>query len=237
MTLMDAHPLCRYPGFLPALLLTCLCWSGQQMTAVDASSDLSWNDTMSATNSASDPGPSKSTATGFVGRPFIIQRVFNAPRDLVWKAWTEHERLMKWFAPAGDTYIKGTFDFRPGGVSHYCMRDADGNVGWGRWVFCDIIPPERLVYIDAFSDEQGTPLRNPNSPDWPLEMLTTVTLSEADGKTTLNLVWTPFNAKDDERKVFDGAFRGMQMGWKGTLDQLAAYLAQPGGGTATPSAP
>ncbi len=184
---------------------------------------------MPPANSGSDQGPSKSAETASAGRPFTIQRVLAAPRTLVWKAWTEQQRLMQWFGPAGLTYVSGTFDLRPGGISLYCLRLPDGREMWGKWVFCDIVPLERLVFVNGFCDEKGTLQRHPMNPKWPLEMLTTVTFAESGGKTTLSLVWTPFNADDEGRKAFDGAFQGMEQGWGGTMAQLEAYLAKPGG--------
>ena len=59
-------------------------------------------------------------------REFVISRTFDAPRDLVWKAWTERERLMQWFGPKGFTMPIAKLDFRPGGMLHYCLRSADG---------------------------------------------------------------------------------------------------------------
>jgi len=64
------------------------------------------------------------------------------------------------------------------------------------------------------------------SPSWPLEMLSTFTFTERDGKTTFTVKWAPYNCDREERKTFDGAHGGMTQGWTGTLDQLAEYLAK-----------
>jgi len=92
-----------------------------------------------------------------VGREFVITRVFNAPRELVWKAWTERERLMQWFGPKGVTMRVATLDFRPGGVFHYCMRTLEGREILGIGVYREIVAPSRLVYIDSFADAHGNP--------------------------------------------------------------------------------
>ena len=158
--------------------------------------------------------------------PFVLTRVFDAPRELVWKAWTEPERLMQWFGPKGFKMRIGRMDLRPGGVFHYCLQSPDGKEMWGKFVYHEIVRPERLVLVNSFSDEAGGITRHPMSPTWPLEMLSTTTFEEKDGKTTMTLRWTPLEASEEERKTFDGARGGMDQGWKGTLEQLTEYLGK-----------
>ena len=155
---------------------------------------------------------------------FVIARVFDAPRELVWKAWTERERLMQWFGPKGFTMHMATLNFRPGGVFHYCLRSPDGHDLWGKFVYRETVAPERIVFVNSFSDEKGNLTRHPMSPTWPLELLSTVTFAEHEGKTTLTVQWVPLNATELERKTFDEGRESMQQGWTGTLDQLAEYL-------------
>src|SRR5882762_3903510 len=159
-------------------------------------------------------------------REFVITRVFDAPRELVWKAWTERDRLMQWFGPKGFTMSTAKMDFRPGGIFHYCLQSPDGKEMWGKFVYREIVAPERIVLVNSFSDEAGGITRHPMSATWPLEMLSTTTFIEQGGKTTLNLEWAPLNATEAERKTFDDAHEGMKGGWTGTFDQLAAYLAK-----------
>jgi uncharacterized protein YndB with AHSA1/START domain len=158
---------------------------------------------------------------------FFLARCFGAPRALVFRAWTEPDRLARWFGPKGFTMLSCTLDLRPGGVFHYGMRSPDGQVMWGRWVFREIVAPERLVFVASFSDETGGVTRHPFAPDWPLEVLSTLTLTEHHGQTTVAMRGIPVNATDPERKTFEAAHDSMQKGWTGTLDQLAGYLAQP----------
>jgi len=157
---------------------------------------------------------------------FVISRVFDAPRDLVWKAWTERDRLMQWFGPKGFTMSQAKLDFRPGGMLHYCLSGPEGKEMWGKFVYREIIPPQRLVWMHSFSDEKGGLTRHPFSSDWPREMLTTVTFAEHEGKTTVTVRWTPINATEAERESFQNNREGMKMGWTGTFDQLAEYLAK-----------
>ena len=174
-------------------------------------------------------GIGNSGASGDSTREFVISRTFDAPRELVWKAFTEREHLMQWFGPKGFKMLAGTVDLRPGGTFHYGMQAPDGKTMWGKWIFREIVPPERLVTVVSFSDEQGGVTRHPLAPSWPLETLSTTTLAEAGGKTTITLRWSALNATNEERKTFDASHDGMRMGWTGTMDQLDAYLARARG--------
>ena len=116
-----------------------------------------------------------SLATTMAEKAFVISRMFDAPRDLVWKAYTEADRLKKWWGPKGFTMLQCEIDLRPGGIFHYGMRAPDGSVMWGKWIFREIVVPKRLVVIVAFSDEAGGVTRHPFAPDWPLETLGTTT--------------------------------------------------------------
>jgi uncharacterized protein YndB with AHSA1/START domain len=166
------------------------------------------------------------SATDPLKQEFVITRVLDAPRDIVWKAWTDPELLMKWWGPKGFTVRVSKMDLRPNGVYHYCLRAPDGNDLWGKWVLREIAAPERLVWINSFSDEAGNVTRHPMSPSWPLEMLSTLTLAEDQGRTTLTVRWAPHAATEAERKTFEAGHASMQQGWTGTLDQLAGYLAK-----------
>ena len=158
-------------------------------------------------------------------REFLLTRTFDAPRELVFRAWTEADRLARWFGPKGFTMLSTALDLRPGGVFLYGMRSPDGHEVWGKWVFREIVPPERLAFVVSFSDEAGGVTRHPFAPDWPSEILSTVTFAEQDGKTTLTMRGIPINATESERKVFEAGHESMRMGWSGTLDQLADFLA------------
>ncbi len=159
-------------------------------------------------------------------RPFIISRAFDAPRELVWKAWTERERLMQWFGPKGCTMPVAKMDVRVGGSCHFCLHTPDGREMWGKFIYREIAAPERLVYVQHFSDAAGGITRHPLKPGWPLQMLTTVTFAWQNGKTLLTMRWTPLEGTDEELQTFDGEHEGMKQGWGGSFDQLADYLAK-----------
>jgi uncharacterized protein YndB with AHSA1/START domain len=160
---------------------------------------------------------------------FVIVRMFDAPPELLWKAFTEPERMKEWWGPKGSTIVSSTMDLRVGGTYLGAMRDPEGRVMWARFVYREIVPPQRLVWEHSFSDPAGGITRHPLAPTWPLTLLTTVTFDAAPGgKTKLMLSWSPLNASDDERQTFDAAHDGMSGGWAGTFDQLAAYLERAG---------
>jgi uncharacterized protein YndB with AHSA1/START domain len=156
---------------------------------------------------------------------FAITRVFNAPRELVFKAFTEPERLAQWWGPKGCAIEVRKLDLRPGGVLHYSMRMGNHPPIWGKFVYREIAPPERVVFVNSFSDENCGLTQNPWMPEWPLEVLNTLTLTEHEGRTTLSLRGGPINASEEQRKAFEANCKGMEQGFAGTFDQLDAYLA------------
>ena len=159
-------------------------------------------------------------------KEFVISHIFDAPRDLVWKAITEPARMQEWHSPKGCTSRAVKLDLRPGGTYLYCMSTPDGKEMWGKMVYRAIKAPERLVYINSFSDAEGGTTRHPLSASWPLQLLTTFTLAEGQGKTTLTITWLPMDASPEEVATFNSSHDGMRQGWTGTLDNLTDYLAK-----------
>jgi len=158
-------------------------------------------------------------------KPFEITRVVDAPRDRVWKAWTEAERLKQWWGPKGFKVHTCKVDLRPGGVFHYGMTTPEGKDVWGRFTYREIKAPERLVFIVSFSDPKGGVTRHPWSPNWPLETLSTVSFEAQGGKTKVTVQWVPADsATETERKTFDEGRDGMKQGWGGTFEQFSDYL-------------
>jgi len=158
-------------------------------------------------------------------KPFVISRTFDVPRDTLWKCFTDPERMRQWWGPKGVTIIASKMDLRPGGTYHYGMRTPDGKEMWGKFVYREITPPERLVFVSAFSDEKGGLTRHPLAPSWPIEMLSMFSFAEAGGKTTFTVTWSPLNPTPEERATFEASHDSMKQGWSETLEQLGAYLA------------
>ncbi len=158
---------------------------------------------------------------------FVITRILDAPRQRVWTVLTEPEHMKDWWTPQTFTMIAMNMDFRPGGSFHMGMRSGEGYKMWGKFVYQEIAPQERLVFVNCFSNQAGEITRHPIVPTWPRETLITVTLAdEPGGKTNLHVRWSPHNATDVERNTFGAAHVGMKATWTGTFDRLAAYLAK-----------
>jgi uncharacterized protein YndB with AHSA1/START domain len=165
--------------------------------------------------------------------PFVLTRTLDAPRELVWKVWTEPEHLRQWFSPKGFKVIAAKMDFRAGGTYHYGLQPPGGPAIWGKWQFQEIVAPERITLVQCFSDEQGGVSRHPYAPDWPQYTLSTMAFAEQGAKTKFTLTWAPHNATDLERNTFDAGRAGMEQGWGGTMEQLTAHLASLQSGKAS----
>lgn len=156
------------------------------------------------------------------GRELVMTRVMDAPREAVFRAWTDEKLLARWWGPKGFTTPYCRIDPRPGGVFHYCMRSPDGNDYWGRGVYKELVEPERIAFIDSFSDESGNivePSVYGMGADWPSETLLTVTFDDLDGRTGLTLR----SGVPEELAESSGA----RQGWEEMLDRLAEYLRRP----------
>ena len=102
---------------------------------------------------------------------FVLSRTFEAPRDVVWRAFTEPERMKQWWGPKGFPVVSSSMDVRPGGMCHYAMSVPDGSLMWGKFAYREIEAPERLVFVNGFANENGDFVRHPLAPVWPLEVL------------------------------------------------------------------
>jgi uncharacterized protein YndB with AHSA1/START domain len=141
-------------------------------------------------------------------RELVITRIFDAPRRLVFKMWTEPEHLVRWWGPSGFTTISGRMDVRTGGVWSRSMRAPDGRVIRKHGVYREIVMPERLVFTYVTDDPVGNP-----GP----ETLVTVTFTDLGGKTRLTLHQGGF-----ESVLAGEAHHG---GWTSCLERLAEHLS------------
>ena len=108
---------------------------------------------MAARDIAAQETVTRSSAAGETAqRELVITRVFDAPRALVFKAWTEPDRLVRWWGPQGFTTPFCTMDLRPGGAVRFCMRSPEGTDHWLQGVYREIVAPERLVCTWAWED-------------------------------------------------------------------------------------
>ncbi|MEX0854121.1 MAG: SRPBCC domain-containing protein [Bauldia sp.] len=146
-------------------------------------------------------------------REVVITRTFDAPRDLVWQAWTDPKHVAQWWGPHGFDAPHPSVDLRPGGAMNFDMRAPDGSILPGPVIIRELKAPEKLVISSrAFVDEAGNAQ---------FEVLVTVTLAEEDGKTTLTVRATVTKATAAALP----ALKGMRQGWTETLEKLGEHLA------------
>jgi uncharacterized protein YndB with AHSA1/START domain len=150
--------------------------------------------------------------TRFAEREVTISRVFDAPRALVFKVWTDPKHLAQWWGPQGFTNPVCEFDARVGGELRVHMRGPDGSIYPMKGVIREFVPPTRLVFTSIAVDAAGNHL---------LEGLTTVLFDEENGKTKLTVHATAA-AVAQMAKAY---LQGMEMGWTQSIDKLQAYIA------------
>jgi len=157
---------------------------------------------------------------------YTVDRVFDAPRDMVWRAWTDPDLLARWYGPGVETVIH-KFDLKPGGEWLNEMKRGEYSM-LSRAVFVEVAPPKRLVWHHHSStDKNWKSVPNPQMPDWPKVLLTTVTFTDDGDKTKVRLVWAPFEATDAEIACFSGAVANMGKGWESgfaIMDEIFAEL-------------
>ena len=156
-----------------------------------------------------------------LGREIIVTRVLDAPRELVFEAWTQPEHVKHWWGPKGFTTPFCEIDLRPGGVFLRCMRSPEGRDFWVTGVFREVVAPERLVFTDSFADAEGNVVSaadDGSGPDVPVERLITVTFEEHAGSTRVTV-------RHDGLEP--GAERDLvSQGWASGLESLAEYVVE-----------
>jgi uncharacterized protein YndB with AHSA1/START domain len=147
-------------------------------------------------------------AADTTGRELVVTRLIDAPRRLVFKAWTEPEHVARWWGPQGFTTTFCGMDIRPGGNFRFCMRSPEGKDHCKRGVYCEIVAPERIVFTFAWEDAAGNPGH---------ELLTTVTFAEYGSKTKLTLHQAVFETVEGCNDHWRG--------WTSCLERFAEYMA------------
>lgn len=155
---------------------------------------------------------------------YVLERSFDAPRELVWKTWTDPELLPRWYGPRVETIVH-RLEVKPGGLWLGEMR-WDGNAHYQRVEYTEVTQPERLVWLHSVSDADWNVIANPMMPDWPRTLLTTVTFEQQGEQTLLRLTWVPHEASDAEIACFAAAMDGMGKGWGAGMELLAELLAE-----------
>lgn len=152
-------------------------------------------------------------------RDVLITRTFDAPREMVFRAWTDPEVLARWYAPQGCTLEIRKMEVREGGTLHTCIRNPEYPDCWCVGTFLEIKAPERISYTLALADEAGQRMTSEavgKDPDWPDETTVTVTFEEEAGKTHLTLHQ---NAREAVAKR-----TGAYPSWLQMLDRLEEVL-------------
>lgn len=155
------------------------------------------------------------TAASEQTREFVTSRLFAAPRELVFNALTEPERLLQWFGPSTWPMASCEVDLRVGGTWRYCMRGPGGEEAWGKGVYEEITPPALIVYMDYFTDADGNTV-----PGMPASRSTFHLMEEGAG--TRLTVRAVYPTEEDYQKVLE---MGMEAGVTETWEQLAKHLA------------
>jgi len=156
-----------------------------------------------------------------VEQELIITRIFDAPRELVWKAWTDPERVKRWWGPKNFTAPVSKIDLRVGGTYLNCMRSPEGKDYWSTGVYREIVEPSLLVCTDSFADEKGNVIPASHygmEGDWPLELRISITFEETGGKTTMTLRHEGIPAGQMSELT--------EAGWNESFDKLAEELAK-----------
>jgi len=149
----------------------------------------------------------------------LTVRVFDAPRALVWKVWTDPAHMAQWWGPKGFTNPVCKMDVRPGGLWHATMRSPDGTFDCPNvFMFDEVVPPERLVFRDVTDYSKGWEKHT----EIPHKAVHTVTFDELDGKTTMRIVTRLTSIKERDEMVKMGFNEGMGE----SLDRLAALVVR-----------
>jgi uncharacterized protein YndB with AHSA1/START domain len=153
-------------------------------------------------------------------RTVRIERMLDAPRELVFDAWTRPEQLLQWYAPRGCTFRIGKIDVRPGGRFHWCISNPSFGDCWCVGIYREVVRPERIVYTLATADSAGNqiePAQAGHDPRWPRETLVIVTLAEVRGRTRLTLEQNALESLAKET--------GAHPSWLQMLDRLDELVA------------
>jgi uncharacterized protein YndB with AHSA1/START domain len=156
---------------------------------------------------------------------YILDRVFDAPREMVWRAWTDPDLLSRWYGPGVETIIH-KFILKPGGSWLNEMKWGDKS-DRSKMVFQEIVPHEKLVWHHSSTDANWNTITNPMMADWPRVLLTTVIFEDMGDKTNVRFSQVPIDATDAEIACFSATMAGMDKGWGSgyaVMDEIFAEL-------------
>jgi uncharacterized protein YndB with AHSA1/START domain len=155
---------------------------------------------------------------------YRIDHTFSAPRELVWRAWTDPKLLHRWYGPNVETIIH-KFELKPGGAWLNEMRWS-GKADFSKMVFQEVAPTEKLVWIHSSSDSNWNVITSPMMPNWPRALLTTVKFDSIGDKTKVRLTQIPVDATAAEIACFAKVMSNMDKGWGSGYAILEKMLAE-----------
>ena len=152
-----------------------------------------------------------------------IVHEFNAPKKLVFNAFSNANALSEWWGPAECEMTVIKLDFRPGGMFHYKM-DYQGKINYGRMIFQKIQPHDLLEITNAFADENANPIKAPFDIELPIEIFYRFVFTESNGTTTITMTGTPVDPTQKQLEGFHSIDSSMREGFGATFNQLSLYL-------------
>ena len=158
--------------------------------------------------------------------PSKLVKQFNAPRQLVFDAWTKVQHLNNWMFPmqgCSCEFVKA--DIKTGGSSLHKVTMPNGHEMWLFTQYEEVSSPEKLVFLQYFSNESGDIVPMQHIPNWPKDMLATLLFEEADGKTIITFLWEPRNPTAEEIVAFEATRADHGKGWGAGMQQLHIYLS------------
>ena len=159
-------------------------------------------------------------------KPSIITREFNAPRQLVFNAWTQVHHLNNWMFPMpGCRCDFVSADIEDGGSSLHKITMPNGHEMWLFTQYETVQSPEKLVFLQYMSNQKGDIVYSPHIPNWPQHMLATLLFKElAEDRTEITFHWEPRHASTEELAAFEATREDHDKGWGAGMNQLEAYL-------------
>jgi len=155
---------------------------------------------------------------------YILERTFTAPRELVWRTWTEPTLVSRWYGPNVETIVH-RLDLKPGGLWLVEMRWS-GRSNYQRIEYLEVSQPERLAWLHSNADAEWNVAVNPQMPDWPRVLMTVVAFEQVGEETKMRLTWTPHAASGAEIACFAAAMENMGKGWSAGMEVLEKLLAE-----------
>ncbi len=156
---------------------------------------------------------------------FYLSYEFNAPKELVFTAFSNAEALGEWWGPVEMNNTVMSLDFRVGGIFHFRM-EGHGQVSYGRMLFTQVEPCDLLQFSNAFCDEHAQVKKAPFEVNLPLEILYTLSFTEVNGKTTIDMTGQALNASEEAMEGFISINDDMKRGFESSFEQLSGFLGK-----------